>query len=100
LIGEVGGADFAFGVAGVEPGEHAGEAGGVEAVVAGQEPPADPVERVVLAASVTQGGLLGAAADLVERRVWRDGSHGSGARGGESTSGLGLSTSWRLMCAV
>jgi hypothetical protein len=35
--GEVGGADLALEVAGVEPGEHAGEGGGGEAVVAGQE---------------------------------------------------------------
>lgn len=42
FLGEVGGADFALGVAGVEPGEHAVEGGGVEAVVAGQEPAADP----------------------------------------------------------
>ena len=37
--------------------------------MAGQEPPADPVERISLAAPVPEGGLLGAAADLVERGV-------------------------------
>ena len=37
--------------------------------MAGQESSADPVEGVDLAAPVTGGGLLGAAADLVERGV-------------------------------
>jgi hypothetical protein len=69
LLGEVGGADLACGVAGVEPGKHPGEAGGIEAVVAGQEPSADPVERVVGAAPVAEGVVLGAAADVIERRV-------------------------------
>jgi hypothetical protein len=37
--------------------------------VAGQQASADPVERIVLAASVSGGGLLGPSANLIERRV-------------------------------
>ena len=37
--------------------------------MAGEEPPADPVERIILAAPVPGRGLLSAAADLVECRV-------------------------------
>src|ERR671918_392229 len=44
LLGEVGGADLALGIARVEPGEHSGEGGRIEAVVAGQKPPAGPGE--------------------------------------------------------
>jgi hypothetical protein len=69
FLGEVGGANLAFGVAGIEPGEHAGEPGGVEAVVASEQPSTDPVERIALAAPVAQGVVLGAVANLVERGV-------------------------------
>jgi hypothetical protein len=74
FLSEVGGADLALGVAGIQPGEDTGEAGRVEAVVAGEQPAADPVERVGLAASVAQGVVLGAAADLIEGAVGEVGS--------------------------
>jgi hypothetical protein len=50
LLGEVAGGDFAVGIADVQPGEHPGEAGGVEAFVAGEESVADPIQRIRLAA--------------------------------------------------
>jgi hypothetical protein len=76
LFGQVGGADLAFGVPGVEPGEHAGEAGGVEAVMAGEEPPADPLERIGVAASVAEGVVLvrrrtSSSAVLARRITWK-----------------------------
>jgi hypothetical protein len=67
--GQVGGADLALGVARVEPGENPGEAGRIEPVVAGQEPPTDPVERVSLVAPMPEGVVLHSAADLVEPGV-------------------------------
>ena len=69
FLGEVRGADFAVGVAELEEHEEPSEGGGAELFVAGEEPAADPVERVVLATAVSGGGMLGPAADLVERRV-------------------------------
>src|SRR5690606_30133113 len=45
LLGEIGGAHFAVGVAGIEVGQHPREARWAESFVACQQTPPDPVER-------------------------------------------------------
>src|ERR671918_1546762 len=76
LLGEVGGADLALGIARVEPGEHSGEGGRIEAVVAGQKPPAEPGERIVPSAPVTEGSFwvrrrTSSSAALARRITWK-----------------------------
>ena len=69
LLGQVAVGHLAVGVADVEPREHPGEAGRVEVFISGEEPAADPTERVTLVAAMAQGGVLHPAANLVQRRV-------------------------------
>ena len=57
------------GVSGAQAQQHAVVAALVEALEAGQQQLADPVQRVGLAAPVTEGLVLGAAADLVDAAV-------------------------------
>lgn len=95
FLGEVGGGDFAVGVAAVEPGQHPVEAAVGETLVAAQQAASDAVERVVAVASMAEGVLLDSAADLVEglvgeadqvevvhddRRVREPAAHRSGIR--------------------
>lgn len=69
FFGQVGGADFALEVAGVEAGLDARPPAVGEPFVGAEELAADPVERVSLAASMAEGVLLDAAAALVEAGV-------------------------------
>lgn len=69
LGGEVGGGDVAGRVAGVQADEQPALAGLGLVLLAAQQHPADPVERVVLAAAVAQGLVLHAATDRVDRGV-------------------------------
>jgi hypothetical protein len=77
-------------------GQHSGEACGAESFVAREQALPDPVERVVAAAPVSEAGLLGPAADLVERGVGQaddmeviDHPAGVGQLGGDR-GGVGL----------
>src|SRR5918994_3675949 len=67
LFGEVGRADLAVWVAGIQPGEDSVEAGGVETIVAGQESAAGPGEGGGLWGPGGGGGVLGAAGGPLAR---------------------------------
>jgi hypothetical protein len=74
LLGEVGGADLAGGVAGVEPGLNASPPSLGQPFVSDEQLAADPVQRLTLASPVAEGVLLHPAADLVQGGVAQ--SHG------------------------
>lgn len=69
LLGDPRGADLAVGIAGLEELGHPLEALRGEPLIRAQEDAAGPVERVRFAAPVAEGGLLGAAAHVVNRGV-------------------------------
>lgn len=53
-------------IAGVQAGQHPGVGGGGEVLRAAQQDPADAVERVALAAAMSEGLLLDPAADVID----------------------------------
>ena len=66
FAGEPHGGDFAVGVAGGEPGAEAFPASLVQVGPGAQQQPADPVERIVLAAAMTECVLLHPTAHVVD----------------------------------
>src|SRR5690606_21969483 len=69
LLGQQGGADLAPAVASVEATLQSSPARFVEVLAGHEQQPADPVERVALAATMPEGLLLGAAAHVIDGLV-------------------------------
>ena len=66
FLGQPGTEQFVVSVADAQPEQHPVRATVVEAFVAGEEQLADQVERIMLAAAVTQRLVLDSAADLID----------------------------------